>query len=42
MAGEIVRRLKKEIDLPVQLHCHYTSGMAPMTYLKAIEAGYTS
>ncbi len=39
MAGEIVRRIKEETDLPVQLHCHYTSGMAPMTYLKAIEAG---
>lgn len=38
-AAEIVRRFKEETKLPVQLHCHYTSGMAPMTYLKAIEAG---
>lgn len=38
-ASEIVRRLKSETGLPIQLHCHYTSGMAPMTYLKAIEAG---
>ena len=35
----LVRRLKEEVGLPVQLHCHYTSGMASMTYLKGIEAG---
>ncbi len=38
-AYELVSRLKKEVGLPVQLHCHYTSGMASMAYLKAIEAG---
>ena len=36
---ELVRRLKQEIDLPLELHCHYIGGVAPMTYLKAIEAG---
>jgi len=36
---ELVRRLKQEIDLPLGLHCHYIGGLAPMTYLKAIEAG---
>jgi oxaloacetate decarboxylase alpha subunit len=36
---ELVRRLKEEVGLPVQLHCHYTSGMASMAYLKGIEAG---
>jgi oxaloacetate decarboxylase alpha subunit len=35
----LVERLKKEIDLPLHLHCHYIGGMAPMNYLKAIEAG---
>ena len=25
--------------VPIQLHCHYIGGLAPMTYLKAIEAG---
>ena len=25
--------------MPVQLHCHYIGGLAPMTYLKAVEAG---
>ncbi|HHV78855.1 MAG TPA: oxaloacetate decarboxylase subunit alpha [Firmicutes bacterium] len=38
-AYEITRRLKAEVGLPVQLHCHYASGMASMSYLKAIEAG---
>ncbi len=36
---ELVRRIKEEIDLPLELHCHYIGGLAPMTYLKAIEAG---
>ncbi len=35
----ITKRLKEEIGLPVQLHCHYTSGMASMSYLEAIYAG---
>ena len=30
-AFELVRRLKEEVGLPVQLHCHYTSGMASMS-----------
>lgn len=38
-AYDLVTMLKKEIDVPIQLHSHYTSGMASMTYLKAIEAG---
>lgn len=37
-AFELVKRLKT-INVPVQVHSHYTSGMASMTYLKAIEAG---
>jgi oxaloacetate decarboxylase alpha subunit len=36
---QLVRKLKEEIDVPVELHCHYIGGLAPMTYLKAIEAG---
>lgn len=35
---ELISALK-EVGLPVQLHTHYTSGMASMVYLKAIEAG---
>ena len=38
-AYELVSAIKKEVGLPVHLHCHSTSGMAMMTYLKACEAG---
>ena len=38
-AEQLVGRLKSEIDLPLEVHCHYIGGLAPMTYLKAIEAG---
>ena len=36
---DLVSALKKEIDLPLFLHSHYTSGMASMCQLKAVEAG---
>ncbi|MEM0058622.1 MAG: oxaloacetate decarboxylase subunit alpha [Candidatus Bathyarchaeia archaeon] len=38
-AYELITALKREVGLPVHLHCHCTSGMAMMTYLKACEAG---
>jgi len=38
-AGELIKALKDEIDLPLHLHCHATSGLAEMCQLKAIEAG---
>ena len=38
-AFDIVSALKKIVSVPLQLHSHYTSGMATMTVLKAIEAG---
>lgn len=38
-AYEIIKAWKEVITVPLQLHCHYTSGMASMAYLKAIEAG---
>ena len=38
-AYELVGELKKAVDIPLQLHSHYTSGMATMTALKAMEAG---
>lgn len=38
-AFELVRALKEHIKVPIQIHTHYTSGVASMTYLKAIEAG---
>ncbi len=39
MAYDLVSALKTEIKLPVQLHCHASSGMAVASYLKAAEAG---
>ncbi len=38
-AYELVKALKKVLTIPVEVHSHYTSGVAAMTYLKAIEAG---
>ena len=38
-ATELVTALKKAVKIPVQLHTHYTSGVASMTYMKAVEAG---
>lgn len=35
----LVTRLRKEVDLPVQVHTHCTSGLAQMTYFAAAEAG---
>lgn len=37
-AYELITSLKQEVGLPVHLHCHCTSGMAMMTYLRACEA----
>lgn len=37
--GELVKALKKTLNLPIFLHSHSTSGLAPMCQLKAIENG---
>jgi pyruvate/oxaloacetate carboxyltransferase len=37
--AKIVTELKKQINIPIHLHTHYTSGMASMVYLEAIKAG---
>ena len=36
---ELVKALKEAVDIPIQLHSHYTSGLASMVMLKGIEAG---
>lgn len=36
---ELIAAMKKATKLPIQLHTHYSSGVASMTYLKAVEAG---
>ncbi|MBI4713143.1 MAG: pyruvate carboxylase subunit B, partial [Planctomycetes bacterium] len=38
-AYDLVNALKKEVKLPIHLHSHCSSGMAPVTYLTAFEAG---
>ncbi len=38
-AYNLVKAMKSTIKIPIELHTHYTSGVASMTYLKAIEAG---
>ena len=38
-ATELITALKKAVKIPIDLHTHYTSGVASMTYLKAVEAG---
>ena len=38
-AAELIKEMKAVTKLPIQLHTHYTSGVASMTYLKAVEAG---
>ena len=38
-ATELVKALKEGTTLPIDLHTHYTSGVASMTYMKAVEAG---
>lgn len=38
-AERLVKALKAATTLPLELHTHYTSGVASMTYLKAVEAG---
>ena len=37
--AELVPALKSAVKIPIQLHSHCTSGVAMMTYMKAIEAG---
>ena len=38
-AYELFSALRKAVDVPLQLHTHYTSGMASMSCIKAVEAG---
>ncbi|MCD8054031.1 MAG: oxaloacetate decarboxylase subunit alpha [Lachnospiraceae bacterium] len=38
-AGELVSAIKENIHVPLELHTHCTSGVAEMTYMRAVEAG---
>lgn len=39
VAEKLVKELKKNISVPLEIHSHFTSGIANQTYMKAIEAG---
>jgi oxaloacetate decarboxylase alpha subunit len=39
VAYELVKKLKKAIDIPIHMQCHATTGMSTAAYVKAIEAG---
>ena len=39
IAYDLVKKLKAEIEIPVEIHSHNTAGFAFMTYLKSVEAG---
>jgi pyruvate carboxylase subunit B len=38
-AYSVVKAIKEAVSVPIHLHSHFTSGMSPMSHLKAIEAG---
>ncbi len=38
-ATNLVSALKENVKIPIDVHTHYTSGVAAMTYMKAVEAG---
>ena len=38
-AYDLVKAVKAEVDIPLFFHTHHTTGMGPMTLLKAVEAG---
>ncbi len=38
-AYRLIKAMKEAVSVPIHLHSHFTSGMSPMTHLKAIEAG---
>ncbi|EDY36576.1 Conserved carboxylase domain protein [Aciduliprofundum boonei T469] len=39
VASKLVKMMKKELSVPIDLHTHSTAGWAPVTYMKAVEAG---
>lgn len=39
VAEELIKKIKEKVSIPIQVHSHFTSGIANQTYMKAIEAG---
>lgn len=38
-AYDLITAIKREVSIPIQVHSHCTSGVAPMVYMKSVEAG---
>lgn len=38
-AYDLITKMKQSIKIPIQLHSHFTSGIANQTYMKGVEAG---
>ena len=38
VAFELVSQLKQNLEIPVHMQCHATTGMSTATYIKSIEA----
>lgn len=38
-AEKLVKQIKDKVNVPIQIHSHFTSGIANQTYMKSIEAG---
>ncbi|MCP4683156.1 MAG: pyruvate carboxylase subunit B, partial [Desulfobacterales bacterium] len=38
-AFNVIKAIKEVVTAPIHLHSHFTSGLAPMSHLKAVEAG---
>ena len=38
-AESLIKAIKAEVDLPLALHCHATTGLSLATHMKAIDAG---
>lgn len=38
-AEELIKEMKKVLNVPINIHSHFTSGIANQTYMKSIEAG---
>ena len=39
---DLISKLKAQVDIPIHLHCHATTGLSVGTYIKAIEAGVSN
>ncbi len=38
-AYNVIKAIKEKVSVPIHLHSHFTSGLSPISHLKAVEAG---